>query len=110
MQVSTTQPEKNVQQVREYDLFLDVDFAGLKYNGKVTVDLESIGDVSLDAVGQQISSVKSGRNKIPFKHSVKVLEIQSGKFSGTLEIEFDDRVSDNVTGSYNASYGICHIF
>src|SRR5438128_9973050 len=105
MQVSTTQPEKNVQQVREYDLFLDVDFAGLKYNGKVTVDLESIGDVSLDAVGQQISSVKSGGNKIPFKHSGKVLEIQSGKFSGPLEIEFDGRVFDNFTGFYKATYG-----
>ena len=105
MQLATTQPEKNVQEVREYDLFLDVDFAGLKYNGKVTVDLESIGDVSLDAVGQQISSVKSGGNKIPFKHSGKVLEIQSGKFSGPLEIEFDGRVSDNFTGFYKASYG-----
>jgi len=51
LQIATTQPERNVQEVREYDLSLDVDFAGLKYNGKVTVDLESIGDISLDAVG-----------------------------------------------------------
>src|SRR3989441_2216384 len=105
LQVATTQSEKNVQEVREYDLFLDVDFSGLKYSGKVVVGLESIGDVSLDAVGQQISSVKSGGNKIPFKHSGKVLEIQSGKFSGPLEIEFDGRVSDNFTGFYKASYG-----
>jgi tricorn protease interacting factor F2/3 len=105
LQLATTEPEKNVQEVREYDLFLDVDFAGLKYNGKVTVDLESIGDVSLDAVGQQVSSVKSGGNKIPFKHSGKVLEIQTGKFSGPLEIEFDGKVSANFTGFYKASYG-----
>ncbi|TMI74898.1 M1 family metallopeptidase [Candidatus Bathyarchaeota archaeon] len=105
MQLATTQPEKNIQEVREYDLFLDVDFAGLKYNGKVTVDLESIGDVSLDAVGQQVSSVKSEGNKIPFKHSGKVLEIQTGKFTGPLEIEFDGKVSDNFTGFYKASYG-----
>src|SRR5881396_3856984 len=104
LQVATTQSEKNVQEVREYDLFLDVDFPGLKYSGKVVVDLESIGDVSLDAVGQQISSVKSGGNKIPFKHSGKVLEIQTGKFSGPLEIEFDGKVSDNFTGFYKASY------
>src|SRR5947208_11536828 len=105
LQVATTQSEKNVQEVREYDLFLDVDFSGLKYSGKVVVDLESIGDVSLDAVGQQVSSVKSGGNKIPFKHSGKVLEIQTGKFSGPLEIEFDGKVSDNFTGFYKASYG-----
>ncbi|HYU87888.1 MAG TPA: M1 family metallopeptidase [Candidatus Bathyarchaeia archaeon] len=105
MQVATTQSEKNVQEVREYDLFLDVDFSGLKYSGKVVVDLESIGDVSLDAVGQQISSVKSSGNKVPFKHSGKVLEIQTGKFSGPLEIDFSGRVSDNFTGLYKASYG-----
>ena len=105
LQVATTQSEKNVQEVREYDLFLDVDFSGLKYSGKVVVDLESIGDVSLDAVGQQISSVKSSGNKVPFKHSGKVLEIQTGKFSGPLEIDFSGRVSDNFTGLYKASYG-----
>jgi tricorn protease interacting factor F2/3 len=105
MQLATTQPEKNVQEVREYDLFLDVDFAGLKYNGKVTVDLESIGDISLDAVGQQVNAVKSGARKVPFKHDGKVLEIQTGKFSGPLEIEFDAKVSDNFTGFYKASYG-----
>jgi len=105
LQVATTQSEKNVQEVREYDLFLDVDFSGLKYSGKVVVDLESIGDVSLDAVGQQISSVKSSSNKVPFKHSGKVLEIQTGKFSGPLEIDFSGRVSDNFTGLYKASYG-----
>src|SRR5438094_3173107 len=105
LQVATTQSEKNVQEVREYDLLLDVDFSGLKYSGKVVVDLESIGDVSLDAVGQQISSVKSSGNKVPFKHSGKVLEIQTGKFSGPLEIDFSGRVSDNFTGLYKASYG-----
>ncbi|OLE89676.1 MAG: hypothetical protein AUF79_11635 [Crenarchaeota archaeon 13_1_20CM_2_51_8] len=105
MQQATTQPEKNVQQVREYDLLLDVDFAGLKYSGKVTVDLESIGDISLDAVGQQINSAKSGGSKLPFKHVGKVLEIQTGKFSGPLEINFNGKVSDNFTGFYKASFG-----
>jgi len=105
VQVTTTQPEKNVQQVREYDLLLDVDFVGLKYSGILTVDLESIGDVSLDAVGQQIKSVKSGGSKLPFEHPGKILEIQTGKFSGPLEIEFNGKISDNFTGFYKASFG-----
>jgi len=105
MQVATTQPEKNVQHVREYDLLLDVDFAGLKYSGKVTVDLESLGDISLNAVGQEIDSVKSRGSKVPFKHAGKILEIQTGKFSGPLEIEFNSKVSDNFTGFYKASFG-----
>jgi tricorn protease interacting factor F2/3 len=109
LQLVTTQPEKNVLEVREYDLFLDVDFAGLKYSGKVIADLESLGDVSLDAVGQQIVSVKSGGNNVPFRHSGKVLEIQTGKFSGPLEIDFNGKVSDNFTGFYKASYGNSYI-
>src|SRR5438552_17850163 len=95
LQLAATQPDKNVQQVREYDLLLDVDFAGPKCGGKVTVDLESVGDVSLDAVGLQISSVKSGGSKVPYKHSGKVLENQTGKHSGPLQIDFNDTVSDN---------------
>jgi tricorn protease interacting factor F2/3 len=105
LQVTATHPEKNVQRVREYDLFLDVDFAGLKYDGRITADIDSIGDVSLDAVGLQISNVKSGSRKIPFKHTGKLLEVQTGKFSGPLEIEYNGKVSDNFTGFYKASYG-----
>jgi tricorn protease interacting factor F2/3 len=105
LQIATTQPEKNVQEVREYGLSLDVDFSGLKYSGKVTVDLESIGDVSFNAVGQQINNVTSGSRKVPFKHDGKVLAIQTGKFSGLLEIEFNSKISDNFTGFYKASYG-----
>jgi tricorn protease interacting factor F2/3 len=105
LQIATTRPEKNVQEVREYDLSLDVDYAGLKYSGKVTVDLESIGDVSLNAVGQQINGVTSSSRKVPFKHDGKVLTIQTGKFSGPLEIEFNSKISDNFTGFYKASYG-----
>ncbi len=105
MQV-TTQAGQGVQQVREYDLFLDLDYAGLKYDGKVTIDLDSSQDVILDAVGQQILGVKSGSRNFPFKHhSGKFLEVQTGKFSGPLEIEFKAKVSDNFTGLYKASYG-----
>src|SRR5215467_3877133 len=105
MQV-TTQAGQGVQQVRGYDLFLDIDFAGLKYDGKVTIDLDANQDVILDAVGQQIQSVRSGSKNFTFKHhSGKFLEIQTGKFSGPLEIAFKAKVSDNFTGFYKASYG-----
>ncbi len=105
MQV-TTQAGQGVQQIREYDLFLDLDYAGLKYDGKVTIDLDSSQDVILDAVGQQILGVRSGSRNLPFKHhSGKFLEVQTGKFSGPLEIEFKAKVSDNFTGLYKASYG-----
>src|SRR3989442_6115822 len=105
MQV-TTQAGQGVQQVREYNLFLDLDYAGLKYDGKVTIDLDSSQDVILDAVGQQILGVRSGSRNLPFKHhSGKFLEVQTGKFSEPLEIEFKARVSDNFIGLYKTSYG-----
>src|SRR5260370_40733307 len=109
LQIATAKPAQNVQEVREYDLSLDVDYTGLKYSGKVTVDLESIGDVSLNAVGQQINGVTSGSRKAPFKHDGKVLAIQTGTFSGPLEIEFNTKISDNFTEFYTASYGDAYI-
>src|SRR3989454_4988027 len=104
MQVAA-QAGKTVQEVKQYDLFMDVDFTGLKYTGKVTMDLTSVGDVSLDAVNLQIISVRSGTKNIPFKQNGPVVEIQTGRFSGPLEVEYKGKVSDNFTGLYKASYG-----
>src|SRR5207249_8564394 len=104
MQVAA-QAGKTVQEVKQYDLFMDVDFTGLKYTGKVTMDLTSVGDVSLDAVSLQIMSVRSGTRNIPFKQNGSVVEIQTGRFSGPLEVEYKGKVSDDFTGLYKASYG-----
>jgi tricorn protease interacting factor F2/3 len=104
MQV-TAQAAKTVQEVKQYDLFMDVDFTGLKYNGKVTIDLASTGDINLDAVNLQVISVRSGTRNIPFKQNGSFVEIQSGKFSGSLEVEYKGKVSDNFTGLYKASHG-----
>src|SRR3989454_492724 len=104
MQVAA-QAGKTVQEVKQYDLFMDVDFTGLKYTGKVTMDLTSVEDVSLDAVNLQIISVRSGTRNIPFKQNGPVVEIQTGRFSGPLEVEYKGKVSDNFTGLYKASFG-----
>src|SRR5438046_6830104 len=58
MQV-TTQAGKAVQQVNEYDVFLDVDFDALRFSGKVRIDISSTGDISLDAVDLEVTSVKT---------------------------------------------------
>ena len=104
MQV-TRQAGKTVQQVQEYDLFLDVDFRGLKFDGTVTAHLDSTGDVSFDAVGLQVLGVKSGERNISFKQEGNIVSIQTGKFSGHLEIEYRGKVSENLTGFYKAPYG-----
>src|SRR5437764_4289581 len=104
MQVAsvTGQP---VQLVRQYDLFFDIDFTGLSFTGKVTVDLDTTGDISLDAVGLQVKSVKHGNRNLQYKQTSNAVEIKTGKFSGPLDIEFNGKVSENFTGFYKASYG-----
>src|SRR6266705_132207 len=104
MQVAslTGQP---VQLVRQYDLFFDIDFTGLSFTGKATVDLDTTGDISLDAVGLQVKSVKHGNRNLQYKQTSNAVEIKTGKFGGPLDIEFNGKVSDNFTGFYKASYG-----
>ncbi len=102
---TATRPEKTVQQVRGYEVFLDVDFTGLKYKGRVKVDIDSRGDITFDAVGQTVESVGSAGRKFPSQHDGKFLTVKTGKFSGILEIEFSAKVSDNFTGLYKASHG-----
>jgi tricorn protease interacting factor F2/3 len=102
---ATSFTDQTVREVRRYDVFFDIDFAGLSYNGRVALDLEALGDISLNAVGLEVRSVKQGSKTIPFTHNGTLLRIQTGRIDGLLEIEFSGRVSQNFTGFYKASYG-----
>src|SRR5438093_9134800 len=104
MQV-TTQAGKAVQQVNEYDVFLDVDFDALRFSGKVRIDISSTGDISLDAVDLEVASVKTNDRNVPFKQHGNVVDIQTGRFSGTLEVDYKGKVSESLTGFYKAPYG-----
>src|SRR5437764_995801 len=104
MQV-TTQAGKAVQQVNEYDVFLDVDFDALRFSGKVRIDISSTGDISLDAVDLEVASVKTNDRDVPFKQHGNVVDIQTGRFSGTLEVDYKGKVSESLTGFYKAPYG-----
>jgi tricorn protease interacting factor F2/3 len=104
MQV-TAQAGKTVQQVREYDLFLDIDFDALRFSGKVRIDMSSTGDITLDAVNLEVTSVKTDGRSVPFKHHGNVVDIQTGQLSGPLEIDYKGKVSENLTGFYKAPYG-----
>src|SRR6184192_3072694 len=104
MQV-TTQAGKAVQQVNEYDVFLDVDFDALRFSGKVRIDISSTGNISLDAVDLEVASVKTNDRNVPFKQHGNVVDIQTGRFSGTLEVDYKGKVSESLTGFYKAPYG-----
>jgi tricorn protease interacting factor F2/3 len=104
MQV-TAQAGKTVQQVKEYDLFLDIDFDSLKFSGKVRIDIDSTGDVSLDAVDLEVTTVKANSRDSAFRQHGNVVDIQTGQFSGTLEVGYKGKVSETLTGFYKAPYG-----
>src|SRR5713101_1294171 len=104
MQVAT-QADKAVQQVKEYDLYLDIDFDALKFSGKVGIDMSSTGDISLDAVDLEVTVVRANGRSVPFKQHGNVVDIQTGQFSGTLDVEYTGKVSETLTGFYKAPYG-----
>src|SRR5438128_3060036 len=101
----TAQAGKAVQQVKEYDLYLDIDFEALKFSGKVRIDMSSTGDISLDAVDLEITGVNANGRSVPFKQHGNVVDIQTGQFSGTLEVDYKGKVSESLTGFYKAPYG-----
>jgi len=104
MQV-TAQAGKTVQQVKEYDLSLDIDFDALSFSGRAKIDIDSTGDISLDAVDLEVTSVKTNNRNLPFKQHGNVVDIQTRQFSGILEVEYRGKVSETLTGFYKAPYG-----
>src|SRR2546426_367196 len=103
MQVAT-QAAKAVQQVKEYDLFLDVDFDALRFSGKVRIDMSSTGDISLDAVDLDVTGINTNGRNLPFKQHGNVVDIKTGRFSGPLEVDYKGKVSESLTGFYKAPY------
>jgi tricorn protease interacting factor F2/3 len=95
--------------IRSYDLFLDVDFQGLTFEGKVRIELESEEDVVLDSVGLKILSVEGGRGSLNFEQKSENLVIKTGQFSGTLEVKYWGTIHDNLVGIYRAPYNNTHM-
>ena len=103
MQV-TAQAPIDVQQVKEYDLFLDVDFESLKFSGRVGINIDSAADVKLDAVDLKVTSAKANNRNVSFKQHGNVVDLQTGRISGLLEVEYSGKVSESLTGIYKAPY------
>lgn len=95
--------------VERYDLFLDVSFRDLRFDGKLLTTLESNEDIVLDSVGLQISNV-SGNGKIfRFEQKGENLAVKSGLFKGKLEIHYSGKIPDTLAGIYKAPYDSTYI-
>ncbi len=95
--------------IRSYELFLDLDFKGLKFDGRVVVDLESEGDVALNSLGLEILQVTYNGKAFRHEQTGEDLVVKSGPFAGRLEIMYRGLVSDNFVGLYKAPYGDTYV-
>lgn len=89
---------------RSYDLFLDIDFPGLAFQGRVTIDLESEIDVILDCLGLEVLNVKANGRNVQFEKKDDTLVVKTGALNGTLEIEYRGAIPDIMVGIYRAPY------
>ncbi|MBB5252781.1 M1 family metallopeptidase [Sulfurisphaera ohwakuensis] len=96
--------------IDKYEIFLDFDFKNLIYKGYEKIYLSTDNEVVLDSVGLNIVSVKTEGKSVPFKVSDSQLFIQTGKFDGVLEIEFEGKVKERgLVGIYKAPYNHSYI-
>jgi tricorn protease interacting factor F2/3 len=95
--------------VRSYDLFLDLDFKALKFDGRVVIDLDSTGDVGLNSLGLEILKVQSNSRQFQHVQNGEDLVVKTGPFSGKLEVEYRGKVSDALVGLYKAPIGDTYV-
>lgn len=90
--------------IKSYDLFLDIDFKKLSFDGKVTIELASERDVVLNCLGLNVTKVEVGGIPVEFKLEAGELVVYTGPFNGSLKVEYSGSVSDELMGFYRAPY------
>jgi len=91
-------------QIESYDLFLDVDFRNLRFDGKVKIKLESETDVKLNSVELEILEVDANGRPVKYKLEGEDFTVRTGKFAGELGIKYRGSISDKLVGLYKAAY------
>ena len=91
-------------QIESYDLFLDVDFGNLRFDGKVKIKLESETDVKLNSVELEILQVDANGKPVKYNLEGEDFTIKTGKFAGELDIKYRGSISDKLVGLYKAAY------
>ncbi len=96
-------------QVRDYDLFIDLDFERLKFSGRVLIALTTEQNVVLNSVGLEILRVSSGQRDFRFNTRGEELMVETGAFDLALQVDFSGSVTDSLAGIYRAPYDHTHI-
>src|SRR5437870_8946677 len=78
-------------QIESYDLFLNVDFRNLRFDGKVKIKLESETDVKLNSVELEILEVDANGKPVKYNLEGEDFTVRTGKFAGELGIRSEER-------------------
>ena len=96
-------------QVKEYDLYIDLDFDQQKFKGRLFISLETDADVVLNSVGLEIRGVKAAEKSLKFAQEGQDLTITTGPFVGTLQVDYEGSIPDSLAGIYRAKYDHTHV-
>ncbi|MDQ1280993.1 MAG: tricorn protease interacting factor [Thermoproteota archaeon] len=95
--------------VEYYNLFLDLDFKNLRFQGKLHVGIESEENITLSSHGLTIIQVKAETHLLHFEQEGENLIVKTGPFKGVLDIEYSGLIPDILTGIYRAPYDNTHV-
>jgi tricorn protease interacting factor F2/3 len=98
-----------IMHVERYDVFLDVSFRDLRFDGKLLTTLESNDDIVLNSVGLQISNVSGNGKVLRFEQKGENLSVKSGLFKGKLEVHYSGKIPETLAGIYKAPYDSTYI-
>ncbi len=96
-------------EAKYYQVFLDFNFNELYYKGNEKIIIDTEDKVILDLDGINILSVKANGKAVKYSLTDQGLIIETGKFSGTLDIDFEAKVRDDLVGIYKAPYNGSYI-
>ncbi|MGA3404177.1 MAG: M1 family metallopeptidase [Candidatus Bathyarchaeia archaeon] len=96
-------------QVTNYDLAMDMDFQKLTFNARVRIKLSTEQNVVLNSVELNILSVVSDGKNLRFRQSEEDLIVETGSFTGLLEVNYTGSIPDSLAGIYRAPYDHTHI-
>src|SRR2546425_2415066 len=85
-------------QIESYDLFLDVDFRNLRFDGKLKIRLDSESDIKLNSVELEILEVDANGGPVNYSPEGEDFTVRTGKFAGELGIKYRGIISDKLGG------------
>ncbi|MEM0120623.1 MAG: M1 family metallopeptidase [Thermoprotei archaeon] len=94
-----------VIEIKHYDVFIDLDFDGLSYEGNEKIGLSAKGDLSIDCEGLSVRWVRLGGVDANWELKGDTLHVRCTEFSGEVEIGFRGGIPpDSIVGIYTAPY------